>query len=126
MYIRFVIDELDEDSNQRRGIFQAVYCLKNEGYLYDYELSHVDDVMHWFDDNLASPLDYLNKQKARKADVFISWFKASASNHIAKARELSSLLENRGVVVDQITTTNPGKIVYFDDYQVFAKPYTRF
>ncbi|MCZ4293308.1 hypothetical protein [Vibrio sinaloensis] len=126
MYIRFVVDEIDEDSCQRKGIFQAISGMKKQDDFYDYELDYIAEVMGWFDENLESPLDYLNKQKSQKSDVYISWFIESASEHIAKVREFVFLVESKGVVVSQIRTVNPGKIVYSDEFQIFAKPFTRF
>ncbi|MGD8230916.1 hypothetical protein [Vibrio sp. TRT 1302] len=126
MYIRFVVDEIDEDSCQRKGIFQAISGMKKQDDFYDYELDYIAEIMGWFDENLESPLDYLNKQKSQKSDVYISWFIESASEHIAKVREFVFLVESKGVVVSQIRTVNPGKIVYSDEFQIFAKPFTRF
>lgn len=126
MYIRFVVDEIDEDSCQRKGIFQAISGMKKQDDFYDYELDYIAESMGWFDENLESPLDYLNKQKSQKSDVYISWFIESASEHIAKVREFVFLVESKGVVVSQIRTVNPGKIVYSDEFQIFAKPFTRF
>lgn len=54
---------------------------------YSYEIDNISGVMRWFDDNLACPLGYLNKQKSRKSDVNISWFIESASEHIIKVRD---------------------------------------
>lgn len=126
MYIRFVIDDVCEESNQRLGIFQAVSYLKDDNVLFDYELAHAECILNWFNKNLESPFDHLNKQKLKKSDIYISWFKISAIEHIAKVREFVSLLENKDVFVDQIRAVNPGKIVYLDDFQVFAKPFKKF
>ncbi len=126
MYIRFVVDEIDEYSGQRKGIFQAVSDMKKKGVFYSYELDYISDTMKWFDDNLECPLDYLNKQKLRKSDVNISWFLESAFEHIAKVREFVFLVESKGVDVSQIRTSSPGKIVYSDDFQIFSKPFIRF
>ncbi len=126
MYVRFVIDELDEDSNQRTGIFQAIYNLRKVDEFYDYELEQISEILQWFDDNLESPLDFLNKQRSKKSDVCISWFLESAYEHILKIREFIVLIESKGIVVEQITTDNPGKIIYSDSHQVFAKPFKRF
>ena len=41
---------------------------------------------------------WLNKQKLKKSDVFISWFKDSANEHISKARELAEILENKNII----------------------------
>ncbi|NMR25349.1 hypothetical protein HH219_07360 [Pseudoalteromonas sp. NEC-BIFX-2020_015] len=126
MYIRFVINEFCLESNQRLGLFHAVRYMKDDNKFLDYELEQVERTMDWFNNHLESPLDYLNTQKLRKSDVFISWFKISAKKHISKVREFIVLLESKGVVVEQIRTDRPGKIVYSDEYQVFAKPYEKF
>lgn len=126
MYIRFVINEFCPESNQRLGLFHAVRYMKDDNKFLDYELEQAKRTMDWFNNNLESPLDYLNTQKLRKADIFISWFKISAKKHISKVREFVVLLESKGVVVEQIRTDRPGKIVYSDEYQVFAKPYQKF
>lgn len=43
-----------------------------------------------------------------------------------KVREFVHILENNGVVVDMIVTDNPGKIIYSDEFQIFANPYRKF
>ena len=126
MYLRFVVNEFSEEANQRLGIFHAIRYLKDDGEFLPYELAQAEQTMNWFSNNLESPLDYLNKQKSKKSDVFVSWFKVSAKLHIQKVREFAILLESKGVIVEQLKTNSPGKIVYEDDYQVFAKPFVRY
>lgn len=126
MYIRFVINEFCHESNQRLGLFHAVRYMKDDNKFLDYELEQVEKTMKWFNHHLESPLDYLNTQKFKKSDIFISWFKTSAKEYISMVREFVVLLESKGVVVEQIKTNRPGKIVYSDAHQVFAKPYENF
>ncbi len=126
MYIRFVVDELNEESNQRLGIFHAVRYMKDDNKFYDYELEQIEEIMNWFSKHLESPLDHLNKKKLKRSNVFISWFKISATRHIAKVRVLASHLENKGITVYQVMTEEPGKITYSDKYQIFAKPFNKF
>ncbi len=126
MYIRFVINEFCHESNQRLGLFLAVRYMKDDNKFLDYELEQAESIMEWFNNHLESPLDYLNAQKLRKADIFISWFKISAKKHISKVREFVVLLESKGIVVEKIRTERPGKIVYSDEYQVFAKPFEKY
>ncbi|MDU0354469.1 hypothetical protein RS130_11465 [Paraglaciecola aquimarina] len=126
MYLRFVVNEFNEESNQRLGIFHAIRYLKDDGEFLPYELAQAESVMNWFSNHLESPLDYLNKQKSKKSDVFISWFKVSARLHIQKVREFAIILEGKGVIVEQLKTDNPVEIVYEDDHQVFARPYERY
>ena len=84
MYIRFVVDELNEESNQRLGVFHAVRYMKDDNLFYDYELEQAEKIMGWFNKFLDSPLDFLNKKKSNKSDVCISWFKVSATNIFLK------------------------------------------
>lgn len=126
MYIRFVTNEFNEASNQRLGIFHAVRYLRDDGELSSLEFSVADKLFDWFSANLESPLDFLYRQKSRKSTIYISWFKSSAIDHIAKARELSAVLENKDICVEMLTTSTPGKTVYEDEFQIFSKPFDRF
>lgn len=51
------------------------------------------------------------------------WFKATATEHIAKMREMSCILEQNGFYVRVIKAQRPGYIVYEDEYQVVAEPF---
>ena len=115
-----------EESNQKLGLFHAVRYLRDDGELTYAEIDIADKVVRWFHKNMESPLDYLNKQRSKESDIFISWFKPSAIEHISQTRTLVAMLEDKGVAVETLTTSRPGKIVYEDDYQIFAKPYKRF
>lgn len=126
MYIRFVINQRCEESNQKLGIMHAVRYLRDDDELTEVEFKLANRIMTWYGDNLESPLDYLNKQKSKKSDVFISWFKDSAKEHINKARELAAILENKDTIVEMITTDKPGKVVYEDQFQIFSRPYKVF
>jgi hypothetical protein len=59
----------------------------------------------------------------RKRQNGISWFKATAEEHISKIRELIALLENHGVRVEMIKTTRPGYVIYEDNFQIVAVPF---
>ena len=54
----------------------------------------------------------------------ISWFKSSAIKYIHKMREYSQILESHDVLVIQITTERPGNIVYEDEHQIAAIPFS--
>lgn len=71
------------------GIFHAVRYMRDDGELTEEEFNIADELMGWFSDNMKSPIEYLNKQKSKKSEVYISWFKDSAREHIK--RQESSL-----------------------------------
>jgi hypothetical protein len=54
----------------------------------------------------------------------ISWIKESATEHVTKLYHLKALIEEAGWLVDEVRTTNPGRVLYEDDFQVVALPYT--
>lgn len=126
MYIRFVTNEISKESNQKLGVFHAIRYLRDDGELSDYEFSIASNLMSWFADNLESPLDWLNKQRLKKSDICISWFKDDAKIWISKTRELASILEAKDILVERLITKVPGKIIYEDDIQIFALPYQEF
>lgn len=126
MFIRFVTNEISEESSQKLGIFHAIRYMRDDNELTESEFEVANEIVNWFSVNLESPLDFLNNQKSKKSDVYISWFKASAKEHITKARGFSAILENKDVAVEILTTNKPGKIVYEDEFQIFAKPFINF
>jgi len=53
----------------------------------------------------------------------VCWFKDTAKEHIAKAREMSCILGQNNIHVRVIKTQRPGYVVYEDEYQVVAEPF---
>jgi hypothetical protein len=50
MYLRFVVSELDEDSNSELGVFLAIGNLREAGKLHSYEELHHDVIKQWFNE----------------------------------------------------------------------------
>ncbi len=55
MYLRFVVADIDEDSERALGVFHAVWNLRDAGRLYAHEEEHHDSVRWWFHENLEKP-----------------------------------------------------------------------
>lgn len=123
MYIRFVVTNLDEDSGRRQGVFQALVDAREDGKLYEYEIERLKEIHAWFNENLEKPAAFSRSSRPHAMNKAISWFKDSAAEHIARMRELVSILEAHGVAVDIIRTERPGYVVYEDEYQVTAEPF---
>jgi hypothetical protein len=126
MYPRFMVAEIDEDSERELGIFHAVRNLRDDGKLYSYEESHLDELRQWFDAHLKKPTRFTSASPPfyRKKNRAISWLKASATEHIARIREMVAILENHGVAVQMIKTARVGYIVYEDEHQAVAEPFS--
>jgi hypothetical protein len=48
----------------------------------------------------------------------------SATDHIGLAREVAEILRQHDVVVETILTDRPGFLVYEDDFQIVAEPFS--
>lgn len=83
--------------------------------------------MVWFSANLELP-DRFSKSSSKgnylRDTKGLSWFKASAKEHISKAFELKSVLEGNGFVIEVLKENRVGYIVYEDDFQVVAEPFS--
>jgi len=125
MYLRFVVTEIDEDSERALGVFHAVRCLRDMGKLYPYEEDHHDMVRWWFNENLERPTRFTASRAPfyRKKSRALSWFKDTATEHLARVRDLVAILENHGVPVRTRKAKRVGYVVYEDEYQIVAEPF---
>lgn len=122
MFIRFVGGAINADSHVEAGLFYTAYKVKYEHTLPDYDLDQLQDLFAWFDINLESPSDFRLKQcwRSRRA---VCWFKSSAHEHLAKAREIILVLESNDVYIRTIKAERPGYVLYEDEAQAFAQPF---
>ena len=125
MYSRFVVSELDEDSNKELGVFHAIGHLRATGKLYSYEEIHHDQIRQWFNENLKRPTRFTASKGPfyRKQNKAISWFKDSAEEQLSRVRGLVAILRNQGVIVHMLKTDRVGYVVYEDEYQIVAESF---
>jgi len=125
MYLRFVVADIDEDSERALGVFHAVWNLREAGKLYPHDEEQHDSIRWWFDDNLEKPTRFTASKPPfyRKKSKAISWFKDSATEHLARVRELVAILETYGVPVRMLKARQVGYVVYEDEHQVVAEPF---
>jgi hypothetical protein len=123
VYVRFVVDEIDENSGVELGIFQAMFRLWRAGKLSRAEAAWWAEIEAWFGLKLDEP-DRLARSRRRGANkCAISWFKVSAKDHIRRAREVAALLAEHHISSRMLRSARPGYIVYEDDFQVAAEPF---
>jgi len=127
VYVRFVVADIDKDSDKELGAFHAVRTLREGGELYQHEEAQHDQIRQWFNDNLEKPTRFTASKPPfyRKQSKAISWFKDSAHEHIARVRDLVAILQQHGVSVRMLTTDRVGYVVYEDQYQIVAEPFRR-
>src|SRR5450755_5032152 len=101
MFLRFVTPEVDEESHEEIGVFQAVSKLRDSDKLSDEEKAILEEIRNWFNENLEKPNRFTTARTPyyRKRQNGISWFKASAREHITKIREMVALLKLHDVPV---------------------------
>lgn len=125
-YLRFVVPDIDEDSQRELGVFHAMANLRYGGKLSSQEEDEHNETREWFNQNLEKPTRFTASKPPyyRKQSKAISWFKSSADKHISRVRSLVKILNNHGVSVRMIRTDRVGYVVYEDEYQIVAEPFT--
>ena len=122
MFIRLVSSEVNEDSHVSAGLFCAAFKLLDEMVLSDHEYDAVADLMGWFSVNLRGPFEYRLRSRWR-APRSICWFRYTAHEHLARARDLAMILEERDVFIRTIRCHKTGYVLYEDEIQVLAQPF---
>ena len=123
MYVRFVVNQRDAASGRRQGLFQATGALRDSGVLSRDDWDRLAAAREWFELHLERPARLTVSRRPHAKAQAISWFKNTASEHIAQMRELQHILEKHGDAVEVLTTQRPGYIVYEDEFQIAAYPY---
>lgn len=118
-YIRFQTSVLCPRAGRPLGVFRATGVLEHEGRIEEYFRETLDESLQWFNKNLESP------RIADKDRECVFWFCADQQLFVGRLWDLVAILVEHHVEVRQVRTTDPGMIVYRDDYQVAAVPSQR-
>ncbi len=119
MLIRFSTLAADPDSGREGGVLVAAHTLRDEGDLSSHEHQELRTALAWFNEHLPIPTE-LTAPEHRRA---ISWFKPAAKEAIRRMWQLKEHLDAHGHLVQVLRTSDPGTVLYQDDWQVIAKPY---
>ncbi|HEY0266454.1 MAG TPA: hypothetical protein VGC16_06860 [Rhizomicrobium sp.] len=124
MFIRFVIETIDRDSGRRQGLFQAAATLQQSGILTGPDHDRLASLCNWFNDHLERPARLAVSPRPNSKAQAISWFRDTATEHIAKMREFQDVLERYGLAVKMIKAKRLGYVLYEDEFQVAAYPFS--
>ncbi len=124
MFTRFVIHKNDEGSGRRQGLFHALADLESEGRLHGPHLDTYQELRDWFRHHLKQPSSFARAARPHAKKVALGWFKDSAVEHVRQMRRMAALLAAHDVAVDVLKTRRPGYIVYEDEHQVGAEPFS--
>jgi hypothetical protein len=126
-FIRFISVDMDSDSGVEAGLFQLAHKLSSSGELTDVHRTAIKDSLSWFSTNLTVP-ERFNRTSSkgfyRRAPKGIAWFRDTATEHIGRMYELKHIAESYGHVVSVIVETRVGYLVYQDEVQVVAEPFS--
>jgi hypothetical protein len=105
----------------------VAYGLRDEPTVSAGDRQSIQDGLAWFEKHLATP-DRFNRSGSkgyyRRTTRGIAWFRDSATECIAQMHELKRVLEANGYSVALVREDRVGYIVYEDDLQVVAEPFS--
>jgi hypothetical protein len=123
VYVRFVVAKQHPDTGVRMGIFEAVKLLPRVGRVADWDEARLDAIGDWFVAHLPQPTRVARSRRPNGHHAAVSWFKPTATEHIARSRELAAILDRHGIATEMLTAERPGYVVYEDEFQVVAEPF---
>lgn len=95
-FIRFVLGRRDQDSGIEEGLFRLAYELRDSSLVEPTDRESLAETLMWFDKNLDQPVRF-NRSRSkgfyRRKTRGIAWFKATASEHLARMHGLKEILE---------------------------------
>ncbi|OUS13682.1 hypothetical protein A9Q97_04565, partial [Rhodospirillales bacterium 47_12_T64] len=103
MYIRFVRLKVVDGMRAREGFFCAAYELKRHPEVDMYTRNYVEELLSWFEKELEIPGSFTRSKlnKLHRNNSFgISWFKPTTKIYLAKAFELTALLDQHGYPIE--------------------------
>ena len=117
MFVRFVGGRIDRRTQKRQGIFGVAGAAIDMVEFESYDRERLTSLLQWFETHLSVPTTLTRAQ--------LCWFKASAREHLARAREIQHVLDANGVFIEMLATRRPGYVLYEDEFQVAAHPFVR-
>ena len=126
-FVRFVLTTRHHDSGVEEGLFSTAYHLRDSSQVEDEDRRLLTELLRWFGENLTTP-DRFNRSKSkgfyRRNTRGIAWFKDSATDCLSRMHRMKAILEKCGHPVTMLTETRVGYVVYEDDLQIVAEPFS--
>ena len=126
-FIRFALSKRHPDSGVEDGLFRLAYSLRDAAEVASADREALRDILAWFGEHLPTP-DRFNRSKSkgyyRRNTRGISWFRENATECITRMHALKRILEANGHAVSMVREERVGYLVYEDDQQVVAEPFS--
>jgi hypothetical protein len=125
MFLRFVSDVPDDDnSNEPAGLFLVASWVRDHRRAPQSALDRLKEIREWFNEHLERPQRFNRSRRPHRKQKAISWFRVTALEHIRRAREMAAIVAASGYAIREVRTERPGYIVYEDEFQVVAEPFS--
>ncbi len=122
-FVRFVLPVCDEETSCATGVFQVrqLWRTRDVDPAFDRRVAAAFD---WFNDNLPVP------PVVKKRKDGLCWFRREPERPwlpeslepLRRAFRLASYLRSRGIRVETLQTSDAGRVLYEDRWQVVAVP----
>ncbi len=126
-FLRFAGTSRHPDSGAEVGLFQISYLIKKNPATSQADERAVRQQLDWFFKHLPAPPRF-NRSRSkgyyRRNTKGISWFKDTATECLARMHILKRIAEEHGYLVSVISEDRIGYIVYEDEFQVVAEPFS--
>src|SRR5687768_2284872 len=105
-FVRLVGDQYDPDSGEQRGVLSLAYgAFRRKLGVAGADRRIIGQCLVWFEKHLPVPRRFSPFRKWRRGTpIAISWFKESAIEPLARARDLAAALRRSGVRVFELRT----------------------
>jgi len=126
-FIRFVLAKRHPDSAVEEGLFTLAYTLRDDPAVSAQDRGTLRDNLEWFERHLPTPHRFSrSKSKGywRRKTRGIGWFRDGARQCLARMHLMKDILEAHGHQVTMVCKARVGFIVYEDDFQVVAEPFS--
>lgn len=121
MFVRFVVGADGEHHRELTGIVTEARLLRDDGLLSAEEDARLDDSYDWFNANIPVP----PFSSSTWPPEVVAWFKHDAREAIGRMWDLVAILEDHGRQVRLLSSRNPGRVLYEDDFQVVVEEWNR-
>lgn len=126
-FLRFALNHVDPDSGVEDGPFRMAYALKDDDRVDPGRRARLLETLGWFEKNLPTPSRFnrsTSKGYYRRTTRGVAWFRDTADDCLQRMHSLKAVLEDLGHPVTVIRESRIGYVVYEDEFQVIAEPFT--
>jgi len=123
-FIRFVLQQRHPDSGVKDGVVQLAYALRDSLDLEPGDRKVLAETLTWVEENLETPARFnrtTSKGFYRRKTRGISWFKDTATQHLARMHQITAILEKYGHSVVMLSEARVGYVIHDDAFQVVAE-----